>query len=224
MNMHPMPTGRQAPFSGQPRSARCTVGATSATISSASADASGSRRTTCRRITTPTICATAVCTRSGSTGSDGLHDPAEQRAPDELPQQLGTLLAGERRAHHPEHRRTEVGLGPHAEEEPHQPLPQLCRVAVEDLRKPLRRVEGQLHRGDEDLLLGAEVVVHEGRVHTGLPGDGAHAGGVVALRGELGTGGRQDLATGVGSTRSTTRPAPLRLGRAHRRHTHTRVT
>ena len=140
-------------------------------------------------------------------------DPAEQRAADELAQHRRALLAGERRPHQPEHRGAELRVGPDAEEHPHQPLPQLGRVAGENLRQPLGRVERQLHRRDEDLLLAAEVVVHECGVHVGLPGDAAHGRAGVPLVGELLAGGIQDRGAPVTAVCGTARPAAGGPGR-----------
>ena len=132
-------------------------------MSSTDADAIGSSRITWRSITTPTICAAAACTRSGSTGADGVGDPADQGSPDELAQHRGALLAGHRRPEHAEHRRPELGLSqaPKNSRTSRSPRPSGSPASTS---AAARRVERQLHGGDEHLLLGAEVVVHQCRV------------------------------------------------------------
>ncbi len=67
----------------------------------------------------------------------------------------------------------------------------------------LPRVEGQSHGRHEQAGLAVEVVVDEGGVDAGLPGDAAQAGAVVALVREDALGRLDDLTPGVRVPRPT---------------------
>ena len=83
----------------------------------------------------------------------------------------------------------------------------------------MARVEGQGHGGHEEARLAVEVVVDQGGVDTGLPGDGPQAGPVVPFAGEDALGRVDDLTPGVGiagpaaERRPHHRPAPPENGR-----------
>ena len=48
----------------------------------------------------------------------------------------------------------------------------------------MARVEGQCHRRHEQVGFSIEIVMDQGGVHSGRPGDGAQAGALVPVRGE----------------------------------------
>ena len=106
--------------------------------------------------------------RTGSTGRpSAADDPLEQGGGDEAPHQRGALVAREGRPHEHEQRLAGLRRAPDAEQQPDEPLAELVRVAGERRRQQVRGVHRELHGRDEDALLGAEVVVHERRVHLG---------------------------------------------------------
>src|SRR5215207_10312277 len=61
----------------------------------------------------------------------------------------------------------------HAEDETGDALADGVAIAAEDDRHNAGGIEGQLHHGDEELLLGAEEVRDERRIDAGLGGDRA---------------------------------------------------
>ena len=75
-------------------------------------------------------------------------------------------------------------------------------------REDLARVDGHLQRGEEEVVLGAEVVVHQRGVDAGGGRDGADRRTPEALLGERRPRGGQDLGPGV------RRPGPTAAGRA----------
>src|SRR5205814_1169132 len=87
--------------------------------------------------------------------------------------------------------------GPDAQERADQPFADAVHAAGGDLRYELRRVDRQLHGGDEQLVLGAEVVVDQRRVDPGAGRDVTDGGSVVSLLGERLPRGGQDGLAGV---------------------------
>jgi hypothetical protein len=83
-----------------------------------------------------------------------------------------------------------LGLVPHRQEQPEQPLAERLQALLAHQRhEGLERVDGDLHGGDEQVLLGPEVVVDQRRVDAGDPGHLADGGLLVAALGK-GTPGR----------------------------------
>ena len=124
---------------------------------------------------------------------------------------VGLLVAG-RGPQQRQHRRPGGGVAPHRQQEPGQPLAELLPRPVQDQRQHHRGIDREVDRGDEDLLLGPEEVVHQGLVDAGLGGDGADGRAVVAAFAELPAGGVEDLRPGHGRARASSRarhPPPL---------------
>jgi hypothetical protein len=99
-------------------------------------------------------------------------------------------------------RRADVGVVPDREEHVEEALGGLLDRARDGRPDQLARVDGHLEGGEEQLVLGAEVVVHQGRVDPGGGGDRTdRRTGETVVR-ERRPGGREDRGPGVG------RPAP----------------
>ena len=95
-----------------------------------------------------------------------------------------------------------VGLLPDREEACDDLLAQAFRSPARSAGRTLGGGDRQLDRDFEQLLLGAEVVVHEGRVHLGARGDVADRGSVVAALAELESRGEQDVLVGAALARA----------------------
>jgi hypothetical protein len=108
------------------------------------------------------------------------------------------VLGGSRRAQQPTDGVASGLVLAAGQEEADQPPTGRPAVAAELV--DLSRLERGTHRGYEQLLLGAEVVVHEGGVHLGPAGDGTDAGTVVAVLAERPPSRLQDRLPGPAVT------------------------
>ena len=63
---------------------------------------------------------------------------------------------------------------PHRQEDAHQPLARTVDPTGDHRRHGLARVDAHLEGGHEQVVLGTEVVVHQGRVDSSGRGDAAH--------------------------------------------------
>jgi hypothetical protein len=85
---------------------------------------------------------------------------------------------------------------PDGQERLHEPLTDLVGLGGEHGRQLLDRVDRQPHGGHEQVLLGPEVVVDQGRVDPGQLGHPPDGGPLVALLGERPPGRAQDRLPG----------------------------
>ena len=106
---------------------------------------------------------------------------------------------------------------PHRDEQAHQLFAGVVDTISITGRTTTARVDGQLERGDEEVVLAAEVVVDQGR-RRGLRRDRAHRGTSEAVGGEEQARRRQDRGARVRRSPDGNRAAvPPTSRRAHRR-------
>ena len=91
-----------------------------------------------------------------------------------------------------------AGAVPHPQRHADDGGAELVAVGGEHLGQQLVRVGRRLDGGEEQLVLAAEVVVHERRIDPGLGRDAADRGAVEPALGERRPGGGQDGVPGVG--------------------------
>src|SRR5437763_17130234 len=125
-----------------------------------------------------------------------LRRAAQDLRGDELAQHARRPVVADRTAQQRRGRAADRGV-PDAQERADQPFADAVHAAGGDLRYELRRVDRQLHGGDEQLVLGAEVVVDQRRVDPGAGSDVTDGGSVVSLLGERLPRGGQDGLAGV---------------------------
>ncbi len=130
-----------------------------------------------------------------------------------LPQQVGRRLCRRARPDQRQQGGLALRIVPDLEDQPHDGRTEPVPRHVECRADLVTRRERQVEHGLEELVLAAEVVVHEGRVHPGGPGDRPHGRGVEPAGGELRARRVDDGAAGVGRAGPTTgRPGPGRGG------------
>jgi tRNA A-37 threonylcarbamoyl transferase component Bud32 len=123
-------------------------------------------------------------------------DLAEDLLGDELAQHGRGVLVADGRADQRQQRALVGGVVPDRQEQLDHPLARLARVLGQDGHQLLDRVHRELDGGHEQGLLGAEVVVDQGRVDAGQVGHPADGGVLVAVLGEGAPGGVKDRLPG----------------------------
>ncbi len=139
-------------------------------------------------------------------GHDRADDRGERSLGEDRPEHPGRHGVRRRRADDPEHDRPRRRIVPEAEHEAHDPGPDAGRVPCEEDGGGGRGVHRQLHRRDEEPLLGPEVVMDEGRVHAGPGGDRPDRRAVEAGLGERGARRGEDPLAGVAGAGPAPRP------------------
>ena len=107
---------------------------------------------------------------------------------------------------HPVH-----GVAPHLQHPPHDPLAETVHARGQHGADHVGGPQRQLHGGDEQPVLGLEVVVDERRVDIGVGRHVAHPRAVVSVRGEPLAGGGEDRVARVAGAGAATAP-PARGG------------
>jgi hypothetical protein len=142
---------------------------------------------------------------------------AEKFAAEELAQHACDLGLAGGGAHDAGEALMQLGLFENVDEERGKALADRGAVAGEDRREHLGGVERQADRGDEQLLLGAEEVRDQLLVDARLGRDSAQGGAVIAVQGELASGGGEDrFARSAPAGRLSWRPAEAGDGKVLR--------
>src|SRR6478609_3038267 len=128
------------------------------------------------------------------------HELREHGADDDRDETLveqGRAVLAEHRADHRQQPYLDLRIVPRRQEGAKQPLPGAVRPLGDHGSQELAWVDGHLQRGEEEVVLAAEVVVHERGVDTGGGRDGADRRTPESLLGERRPRSRQDLGPGV---------------------------
>ena len=115
---------------------------------------------------------------------------------EELADRSGQGLIGQGGADRRHERRLKLGV-PDPEDGSDESLTEIVPVSGSDLLEHPRQPKRKRDRGEEELLLAVEVVVDQGRIHSGFSRDPTHRGAGEALGRKRMSGSGDDLAAGV---------------------------